>query len=216
MKEKDVMNRVKKYNSNYWTFKERVRGHRIPLTGYCKTCGKAKTLHAFSWEHKTVVCKHGVTKTSKHRKATYKQGVKGHNDLISNQINKVITAPWNSLTYLNNASYGEQWLETFLIDMELPYEKQKTFPDLKSPKGWPLRYDFLVADYVLLEYDGNQHYEYDNFFDKTLNNHQYRQYCDQYKEAYAKKQGMPLYRFTTKNPNELNQQLCISLLKHIN
>ena len=44
------------------------------------------------------------------------------------------------------ASRGEIKIEEILIDAGLRFEEEYIFPDLKSPKGVPLRFDFVIFD----------------------------------------------------------------------
>lgn len=61
-------------------------------------------------------------------------------------------------------SKSEVFIAKFLNDHHLNYKKQYQFDDLKSTKGYPLRFDFAVFDdndklNFLIEYQGEQHYE---------------------------------------------------------
>lgn len=56
-------------------------------------------------------------------------------------------------------SRGETVIAMMLNKLNLVYQTQKTFPDLKSDEGKSLRYDFWIPSYnCLLEYDGGQHF----------------------------------------------------------
>ena len=44
------------------------------------------------------------------------------------------------------ASRGEIKIEEILKEAELPFKMEYIFPDLKSPNGRPLRFDFVVFD----------------------------------------------------------------------
>ena len=62
------------------------------------------------------------------------------------------------------ASRGEIKIEEILKEAELPFKMEYTFPDLNSPNGRPLRFDFVVFDDdgkidFIIEYQGKQHYE---------------------------------------------------------
>ena len=90
-------------------------------------------------------------------------------------------------------SYGEFVIETILKNNNITYEQEKTFPNLHSPKGSLLRYDFYLPDKkILIEFDGIQHYEPDNYLNQ--NNYIYRQQCDRMKNQYAKDNELRLYR----------------------
>ena len=48
-------------------------------------------------------------------------------------------------------SYGEFVIEKILKDNNIIYTKEKSFPDLLSPKNYPLRYDFyLINENILI------------------------------------------------------------------
>ena len=62
------------------------------------------------------------------------------------------------------ASYGEIKIEDILRDAGLNFKMEYIFPDLRSPNGRPLRFDFVVFDDdgkidFIIEYQGKQHYE---------------------------------------------------------
>ena len=61
-------------------------------------------------------------------------------------------------------SYGEEVIETLLIQHNVPYIKEYCFSDLKSDLGGALRFDFAILDNYknvihLIEYDGEQHFK---------------------------------------------------------
>lgn len=62
------------------------------------------------------------------------------------------------------ASRGEIKIEEILLAAGLHFEEEYIFPDLKSPRGVPLRFDFVIFDDdgiidFIIEYQGKQHYE---------------------------------------------------------
>jgi hypothetical protein len=62
------------------------------------------------------------------------------------------------------ASYGEIKIHEILEKSGLVFREEYIFPDLRSPNGKPLRFDFAVFDDdgridFLIEYQGKQHYE---------------------------------------------------------
>ena len=62
------------------------------------------------------------------------------------------------------ASRGEIRIEEILREAELNFKMEYIFPDLRSPNGRPLRFDFVVfaddgtIDFII-EFQGKQHYE---------------------------------------------------------
>ena len=62
------------------------------------------------------------------------------------------------------ASFGEIKIEEILKNYGMNFKMEYIFPDLRSPNGRPLRFDFAVFDDdgnidFLIEYQGKQHYE---------------------------------------------------------
>lgn len=56
-------------------------------------------------------------------------------------------------------SNGEKVIRSYLLNHGIPFEKEKTFPDLKSDNNYLLRFDFYLPKYNLcIEYQGEQHY----------------------------------------------------------
>lgn len=88
-------------------------------------------------------------------------------------------------------SKGEEKITKILNDNHIKFNKQYTYNDLLSPKGYPLKYDFLVDNRFLLEFDGIQHYEEWSRSAATL---QERQLYDKIKNEYAKSHNIPLKR----------------------
>lgn len=68
----------------------------------------------------------------------------------------------------SSKSSGELKISSILNKMNINYEEQKTFEDLKSPiSNYKLRYDFaysINSKLVLIEYDGKQHFEPIEYF----------------------------------------------------
>ena len=62
------------------------------------------------------------------------------------------------------ASYGEIKIEEILKKNDLNFKMEYIFPELRSPNGRPLRFDFVIFDDdgnidFIIEYQGRQHYE---------------------------------------------------------
>lgn len=57
------------------------------------------------------------------------------------------------------SSRGEAKIGSLLSKMDIPYEKEKTFPGCRNPKtGGILRFDFYIPEQnMIIEYDGNIH-----------------------------------------------------------
>ncbi len=87
------------------------------------------------------------------------------------------------------SSRGEIKIHEILEKAELNFKEEYIFPDLKSPNGRPLRFDFVVFDddgYIdfIIEYQGKQHYEPSQKFggkkglyQQQYNDNQKRRFC---------------------------------------
>lgn len=96
-----------------------------------------------------------------------------------------------------HSSRGVDKIEAILNDNKLSYKKEYCFPELKSPKGGALRFDFAIFDnnhlQYLIEFDGEFHYKPYAEFGGEEGLH-YRQLCDQIKNRYCIDNQIPLYR----------------------
>ena len=106
---------------------------------------------------------------------------------------------------LKHTSIGEEIIANLLIENNISFKRQFTFPDLFSPKGSLLRFDFGIyneqgALKYLIEYDGIQHYMPVEYFggEKAF---EYLQECDKLKEEYCKDWNFPLIRISYLNEN---------------
>lgn len=60
-------------------------------------------------------------------------------------------------------SRGEYYISVFLTNNHIRFEREKIFADCKDERYLP--FDFYLPDYkVCIEYQGQQHYEYNPFF----------------------------------------------------
>ena len=87
------------------------------------------------------------------------------------------------------ASRGEIKIEEILEEAGVPFKMEYIFPDLKSPSGRPLRFDFVIFDDdgkidFIIEYQGKQHYEASSKFggkrglyQQQYNDNQKRRFC---------------------------------------
>ena len=87
------------------------------------------------------------------------------------------------------ASRAEIKIEEILTEAELNFKMEYIFPDLRSPNGRPLRFDFVVFDDdgqidFIIEYQGKQHYEASQKFggkrglyQQQYNDNQKRRFC---------------------------------------
>lgn len=91
-------------------------------------------------------------------------------------------------------SKGEFKINKILIENNINFKTQYSFPDLLSDKNFPLLFDFAIfkADGELshlIEYNGKQHYEENNYFNRPLKE---QQKSDNQKIDYCLKHNIPL------------------------
>ena len=109
-------------------------------------------------------------------------------------------------------SKAEQIVNDYLRDLGVYYEPQKIYDDLRSERGYPLSYDFLVYSnglpWLLIECQGKQHYEPVEYFggEKQF---KVQQKNDRLKRKYAVKIGLPLLEipYTCKSNESIVQLL---------
>lgn len=101
-------------------------------------------------------------------------------------------------------SSGELLIEKILCNYNIPYIKQYTFPNCKSPNNYVLRFDFGIMNNnnnnnlkCLFEFDGQQHFYPIDVFGGEEG---YRETVirDNIKNQYCKDNNIPLYRFNYK------------------
>ena len=79
--------------------------------------------------------------------------------------------------------------------------------------GWALELDIYIPELKLaFEYNGEQHYEWVKFFQKTEEEFKYLQYKDRCKKKLCKQEGITL--IIIKYDEDLSEQLVLSKLKH--
>lgn len=95
-------------------------------------------------------------------------------------------------------SKGEEKVEKLLRSHNLYFQKELSFPDLKSLKGNLLRFDFAVFKgrqlVCLIEFDGEQHFHRVPHFQKTVSEFKQTQEWDRRKNAYCLRKKIPLIR----------------------
>ena len=93
-----------------------------------------------------------------------------------------------------NGSRGEAAVRSFLIRNKIEFIFQKTYPDLKSDKGWAYRYDYFIPEFnTLVEYDGKQHFEAGHLNEYNLSE---VEETDRIKTQYAKENNIDLIRIS--------------------
>ncbi len=115
-------------------------------------------------------------------------------------------------------SQGVEFLKQKLLELNIKYETEKWFNDLKSDNKKPLQFDFYLPDLnILIEFDGEQHYKKNRYFSRRQFKH------DCMKNKYSLDKNIPLYRIPyseknyIKNINKLSDILLDTfLVKQIN
>jgi len=106
--------------------------------------------------------------------------------------------------YPRNASYKERFIIKLLRDYNVEYEKEKSFKDLKSKSGYPLRFDFCISgkdEIVLIEYDGEHHINGEGYLsNNTIQN-------DKIKNEYCKDNNITLYRIKDCSDEDLEVKI---------
>lgn len=117
-----------------------------------------------------------------------------------------------------NSSWGETKIIKILQDNNIKYKKEYTFKDLKTEKdGFP-RFDFALFDekdniICLIEYNGRQHYYYDNNWKMSYIDFQRLQKIDLLKEEYCQKHNLLLYKL---NETSDLESLILSIISNSN
>ena len=89
-------------------------------------------------------------------------------------------------------SKGEQLIESILENENVRYQQEKIFTDLRNGK---MRFDFFLPELgILLEYDGEGHFQQIKKFYKNQQEFNHAKQNDRYKNSYALSRGIPLYR----------------------
>lgn len=104
-------------------------------------------------------------------------------------------------------SHGIRKIKKILDDNNIPYITEKTYSSCKFPDTKAsARFDFLINNDFLLEYDGVQHFkEVDNsYFRDTLEK---RQYHDNYKNQWCKENNIKLKRIPYTELNNLSLEM---------
>lgn len=92
-------------------------------------------------------------------------------------------------------SRGEEKIRVLLNNNNIPYETQKSFPDLFYPvTGYPARFDFYVNNQYLIQFDGKQHFFASGIGWNTEAYLKQTQQRDAFKNEYCKKHNIPLIR----------------------
>lgn len=97
-------------------------------------------------------------------------------------------------------SKSEVTITRFLKDNNINFSKQYQFDDLKSTKGYPLRFDFAIMNdddsiKMLIEYQGQQHFEATPYWGGEEGYERRKEY-DELKRTYCRNKGLNLVEIT--------------------
>jgi hypothetical protein len=94
------------------------------------------------------------------------------------------------------SSMGEELISLILRNNNIKFKPQYSFPDLKSDKNWKLYFDFGILENeklkCLIEYQGRQHFKYDENWKQTKEEFEAGQQRDRLKREYSKKNDILL------------------------
>lgn len=103
-------------------------------------------------------------------------------------------------------SKGESKIYDLLSEANIPFETQKTFPDCRFPDtNYFARFDFYVNNQYLIEYDGQQHFYYNNtpYSWNTKQNFEKVKEHDEFKTRWCEEHKIPLIRISYLQLEEL-------------
>lgn len=117
--------------------------------------------------------------------------------------------------YCDMSSKGERAIIEILNELNVNYREEYSFKDLKSVKNFPLRFDFAIFKeneiLFLIEFNGVQHYDENNWLNLEKDGFNYRVANDTMKKDYCMKNGYPLL-IVPYNKIEKTKQLIINML----
>lgn len=92
-------------------------------------------------------------------------------------------------------SQGEQQIQKILQKHNIPYKTEYSFKDCLFPDTLKMaKFDFYVDDKYIIEYDGKQHFEFENSGWNTLEHLQKTQEHDKIKNEYCFMNNIPVIR----------------------
>ena len=118
----------------------------------------------------------------------------------------------------SRTSKGELAIIKWFIKRKIEYKHQYFFPDLRSPFGKPLEFDFCIKYIkVLIEYDGEQHFKPVRFNgiseEQACKLFEKIKYHDSLKDQYCIKNNIPLIRIPYKDFKNIQEILDTKLLR---
>jgi very-short-patch-repair endonuclease len=110
-----------------------------------------------------------------------------------------------------NNSKNSIFIENLLNENKIKFTKEKSYDDLKGKK-FKLRFDFYLEEYnLLIEYDGQQHFDKNSFSSGKINKFENTRKNDLVKNEYCQNNKINLLRI----PYKLNLNEIKNLIKYI-
>jgi len=108
----------------------------------------------------------------------------------------------------DNLKYAERYIQEYLDSIDIEYEKEKTFDDLKNPKsGRKLRFDFWIpSKNLIIEVNGVQHYKPIDFWGGE-EKYQEQIYRDEIKKKYLESSNIKLLVINNKQLTKIKEYL---------
>ena len=112
-------------------------------------------------------------------------------------------------------SRGEEKISQILIQLNIPFEYQKTFNTCIFPDtNRKAIFDFYVDNFLLIEYDGEQHFNYNDKGWNNKENFERTQFRDTYKTQWCKENNISLVRIPYTDFKLISEEYIRQLLTH--
>ena len=112
-------------------------------------------------------------------------------------------------------SQGEEKISQILIQSNIPFEYQKTFDNCIFPDtNRRAKFDFYIDNFLLLEYDGEQHFACKNSGWNTKENFEIIKKHDSFKNQWCKDNNILLARIPYTDFELISREYIIQLLTH--
>lgn len=123
----------------------------------------------------------------------------------ANLLNKSAGCPACAQERMENfISNGERRIAKHLDELGVTYITQQTFDDCVYRR--PLKFDFYLPEYnTIIEYDGQQHYEWVPFWYETEEEFFDLQARDRYKDTYCEQKGIEMLRIPYTKDDHLEE-----------
>lgn len=141
------------------------KGHRCPICSIKKIAKKLSLTHEEFVERFNSVNEADYEIISIYKSMSHKIKIKHKScgNIFETLPNNFLNG--NRCPHCKPISRGEQKIKTWLLNNNIEFNSEYTFPDLQGQKNKPLRFDFGIINNnnlsLLLEYDGRQHFIYE-------------------------------------------------------